>query len=34
MFAALGYDPGAITYESPDGRPIRLTEGSVLHELF
>jgi hypothetical protein len=34
MFAALGYDPGAITYKSPDGRPIRLTEGSVLHELF
>jgi hypothetical protein len=34
MFAALGYDPGSITYESGDGRPIRLTDGSVLHELF
>jgi hypothetical protein len=34
MFAALGHDPGAITYETADGRPIRLTEGSVLRELF
>ena len=34
MFAALGYDPHGITYESNDGRPIRLTEGSVLGELF
>jgi hypothetical protein len=34
MFAALCHDPGAITYETADGRPIRLTEGSVLRELF
>ena len=34
MFAALGYDPHAINYESNDGRPIRLTDGSVLNELF
>jgi hypothetical protein len=34
MFAALGYDPSAITYDSADGRPIRLTDGAVLNELF
>ena len=34
MFAALGHNPGAISYETADGRPIQLTEGSVLSELF
>ena len=34
MFAALGYYPRAITYESADGSPVRLTDGSMLDELF
>jgi hypothetical protein len=34
MFAALGHDPGATTYQTADSRPIRPTEGSVLRELF
>lgn len=34
MYAALGYDPKTISYASADGRPIALTEGSVIGELF
>lgn len=34
VFAALGYDPHAINYPSLDGRPIPLSEGSPIHELF
>jgi hypothetical protein len=33
VFAALGYDPKAITYPSLDGRPIPLTEGEPIREL-
>ncbi|HSI12910.1 MAG TPA: DUF1501 domain-containing protein [Chthoniobacter sp.] len=34
MYAALGYDVRGITYQSSDGRPIALTEGSPINELF
>ncbi len=34
VFAALGYDPHAISYPSLDGRPIPLSEGEPLRELF
>ncbi|MEO6785124.1 MAG: DUF1501 domain-containing protein [Chthoniobacteraceae bacterium] len=34
MYAALGYDPRSISYESSDGRPIALTDGSPITELF
>jgi hypothetical protein len=34
MYAALGYDVRGITYQSGDGRPIPLTEGSPMSELF
>lgn len=34
MYAALGYDPKNIWYQSNDGRPMPLTEGSVIGELF
>jgi hypothetical protein len=34
IYAALGYDPKSITYESADGRPIALTEGAPILELF
>ena len=34
MFAALGYDVHNITYQSADGRPIALTEGTPINELF
>lgn len=34
MYAALGYDPKTISYASADGRPMALTEGSVIGELF
>jgi hypothetical protein len=34
MFAALGYDVRSITYQSSDGRPIALTEGLPMNELF
>ncbi len=34
VFAALGYDVRSISYESSDGRPIPLTEGSPMSELF
>jgi len=33
VFAALGYDSRAITYQSADGRPIALSDGTPLHEL-
>jgi hypothetical protein len=33
VFAALGYDPHAITYPSLDGRPIPLSEGQPIREL-
>ncbi len=33
VFAALGYDPHAITYQSPEGRPFPLSEGDVIHGL-
>jgi hypothetical protein len=34
MYAALGYDAKTISYTSADGRPIALTEGSVISEAF
>jgi uncharacterized protein (DUF1501 family) len=34
VFAALGFDPHAVTYNSPDGRPIPLSEGEPIGELF
>ncbi|MGV3722454.1 MAG: DUF1501 domain-containing protein [Actinomycetota bacterium] len=34
VFHALGYDPHVTTYPSLDGRPIPLTEGSPIMELF
>lgn len=33
VFAALGYDPHAVTYPSLDGRPIPLSEGEPIREL-
>lgn len=34
IYAALGYDVRSISYESSDGRPIALTEGTPMGELF
>lgn len=34
VFEALGYDPHAMTYPSQDGRPIPLSEGTAVRELF
>jgi uncharacterized protein (DUF1501 family) len=34
VFAALGHDPRGITYPASDGRPIALTEGTPIGELF
>ena len=34
VFAALGYDCRSITYRQVDGRPIPLTEGTPIDELF
>jgi Protein of unknown function (DUF1501) len=34
MYAALGYDVRSISYESSDGRPVALTEGTPMMELF
>jgi hypothetical protein len=34
MYAALGYDVRSISYRSSDGRPIALTEGAPMMELF
>jgi hypothetical protein len=34
MYAALGYDVRGISYQSADGRPIALTEGLPMNELF
>jgi hypothetical protein len=34
MFAALGYDVHGISYQSTDGRPIALTDGTPMMELF
>jgi uncharacterized protein (DUF1501 family) len=34
MYTALGYDVREITYQSSDGRPIALTEGTPIAELF
>lgn len=34
MYAALGYDFRSITFPSSDGRPISLTDGAVMNELF
>ena len=34
MYAALGYDVRDISYQSTDGRPIPLTEGTPIAELF
>jgi uncharacterized protein (DUF1501 family) len=34
VFAALGYDPTGITYQSPEGRPFPLSEGAVIRRLF
>jgi hypothetical protein len=33
VFAALGYDPNAITYLSPEGRPFPLSEGKPIRQL-
>jgi len=33
VFAALGYDPHAITYRSPEGRPFPLSDGNCIHQL-
>lgn len=33
VFAALGYDPHAITYNTADGRPTPLSEGALISEL-
>jgi hypothetical protein len=33
VFAALGYDPHAITYPSPEGRPLPLSTGEPIREL-
>jgi hypothetical protein len=33
VFAALGFDPQAITDTSPDGRPFPLSEGSAIRQL-
>jgi len=32
-FSALGYDPGAISYQTVDGRPTHLSDGQPLREL-
>jgi hypothetical protein len=34
VFTALGYDPAAITYQSSEGRPYPLSEGTVIRRLF
>ena len=34
VFAALGYNPHAVTYPALDGRPIPLSEGEPIRELF
>ena len=34
VFRALGYDASAITFQSHDGRPVPLTEGTPIPELF
>lgn len=34
VFSALGYDPHATTYTSPDGRPMPISEGQPITELF
>jgi hypothetical protein len=33
VFTALGYDPHAITYQLPDGRPFPLSEGTAIRQL-
>jgi uncharacterized protein (DUF1501 family) len=33
VFAAMGYDPSAITYETVDGRPTPVSEGTPIREL-
>jgi Protein of unknown function (DUF1501) len=33
VFTALGYDPHAITYVSPEGRPFPLSEGQAIRQL-
>lgn len=33
VFTALGYDPQAITYTSPEGRPFPLSEGNPIRQL-
>jgi hypothetical protein len=33
VFAALGYDPHGITYQTVDGRPMKLSDGEVIREL-
>ncbi len=33
IFTALGYDPHKVTYSTTDGRPVPLSEGSVVREL-
>ena len=33
VFTALGYDPHAITYRSPEGRPFPLSDGNPVRQL-
>jgi uncharacterized protein (DUF1501 family) len=33
VFTALGYDPQSITYQTVDGRPTPLSEGTAIREL-
>ena len=34
VYAALGYDPKSISFQASDGRPMALTEGTPMSELF
>ena len=34
VYAALGYDPKSISFQASDGRPMALTEGTLMSELF
>jgi uncharacterized protein (DUF1501 family) len=33
VFTALGYDPQRVTYQSPEGRPYPLSEGTAIRQL-
>jgi uncharacterized protein (DUF1501 family) len=34
VFTLLGYDPHSVTYQSPEGRPFPLSEGTPVRQLF